>query len=92
MCSNRGAFLEDVPDANFQSSSDHNPGYEPHYSRLSSTNNNVNGCNADASVAGQTAVGKWIQVDFSEQKKIEAVELRTRVGLAQYVSDRKSVV
>ena len=57
--------------------------------KMSSTNNNVNGYNADAWVAGQTAVGEWIQVDFSEHKMIEAVELRTRVGLAQYVSSYK---
>ena len=86
MCSSRAAFLEDLPDLNFQSSSDLNPEHGPGYSRLSSVQVNQY---SDAWVPGQNAVGEWMQVDFSEEKTIEAIEVRPRVENDQWVSSYK---
>ena len=87
MCNIRAALLEDLPDANFQSSSNLDPDHGPKYSRLSTRNNYGP---ADAWVAPFNApLGQWIEVDFSEQKTLEAVELRPRVTDEQWVSSYK---
>ena len=70
-------------DENFHSSSSHGTTHGPQNSRLSTVHGNEQ---ADAWVSGQNSVGQWIEVDFSEQKTIEAIELRTRVAAGQWVS------
>ena len=78
--------MENLPETNFQSSSNHNTGHAAQYSRLSTANENGH---ADAWVSGPAAVGQWLEADLSEQRTIVAVELRPRDGHAQWVSTYK---
>ena len=88
MCKSRIGLLENVPDGNFDSSSDNDPGHGPQQSRLSTTCCDLFWADAWMSSHWYT-VDQWIEVDFSERKTIKAVEVRPRTVYEQWVSSYK---
>ena len=81
------AEVTEYTTTNFQSSSGYNSGHQLQCNRLSTVHGS--GYSSDSWAAPQNTVVQWIEVDFSEEKTIEAVELRPRAAFEHWMSSYK---